>query len=160
MLWAKPKPEEINNPNGFCSVLEPFTNGRRAQRLLFTFWASKNDLSSLLFISLTAAVICCGDLCCRCLCHIAVTLTADWGLEEKKTENRSPWLRFALSLTTQAHCLPADVAHGYCRKVIWLFALLMEFLHAANKLTVLVVSTADENLSIRGTFYIYLSLVR
>ena len=50
-----------------CSHLEPFTNGRRAQKLLFNFWDYNTDLASLLFIILTAAVtICGGHLHCQC----------------------------------------------------------------------------------------------
>ena len=54
------------------------SHGRRAQRWLFTFWDSKVDLS-LLFISLTAAVICWGDICLHAEHALCVEPHDPWG---------------------------------------------------------------------------------
>ena len=63
------------------------------QRLLFTFLDSKMDLSSLPCIDLTEASIGRGAFCCLCLCHVTVSLTADWSQMKNVLYFTETWQR-------------------------------------------------------------------
>lgn len=79
---------------------------RRAKRLLFNFWDKKVDLSSLLFINLTAAAT---DLHCRVFTHCDVDgwleLEEKWREREIERESCMTTGRWSCSQTCNHHWL-------------------------------------------------------
>ena len=99
-VWCRARPSGgINTWSRFrfWSNPELFTSGRRGQRWLFNLWDWNVELSSLLFISLTAAVICRIDLHCRVFmfCHDGCWVSAQcwvWWLTWIQTHRHlHPW---------------------------------------------------------------------
>ena len=79
------RPLEGSLPKQNTGHLQSETSGRVTAQLLRACWQKGGeligyclDLSSLLFISLTAAAICWGDLRFWCFCHVAVMSTTNW----------------------------------------------------------------------------------